>query len=203
MKTNADGSCKEGYCGGGGVIKDQLGSLVFAYSLNLDQGTSNWAEAKAMLYGVQWCISNKYEFILAESDSRLLVNCVNDLIITPWRIHDEGKELKDHMENTGFILNHYREANKVADAPASMSSSNPGNTLYEDFVDLPAGVKGLMTMDRCGDQFTNQTKDEAGFNMGSSIRTLRRLVNYIFLHTGSLLRKPIDKCYLLYLLHLI
>lgn len=167
MKTNADGSCKEGYCGGGGVIKDQLGSLVFAYSLNLDQGTSNWAEAKAMLYGVQWCISNGYEFILAESDSKLLVDCVNDLSIIPWRIQDEVKELKDHMENTVFILNLcYREANKVADALASMSFLNPCNNLYKDFAFLPFGVKGLMTMDKWGQTISEPNKRRSKISYG-------------------------------------
>ncbi|KAH0698186.1 hypothetical protein KY290_014401 [Solanum tuberosum] len=136
VKINSDGSCKDGYCGGGGVIRDHSGSLVFAYPLNLGQGTSNWAEAKALLYGVQWCISNGHEFILAESDSRLLVDCVNNSSVTPWRILEEVNELKNHMETTGFILNH--------------CFSSPGNILYEYFEELPAKVKGLMTMDRWG-----------------------------------------------------
>jgi len=43
VKINFDGSCEEGYCGGGGVIRDHCGHLIFAYSLNLGQGTNNWA----------------------------------------------------------------------------------------------------------------------------------------------------------------
>ncbi|KAH0737521.1 hypothetical protein KY290_036226 [Solanum tuberosum] len=58
----------------------------------------------------------------SESDSKLLVDCVNDINFTPWRIYDEVKELKAHMETTDFILSHfYKEANKVADLLTSLS----------------------------------------------------------------------------------
>ncbi|WMV07272.1 hypothetical protein MTR67_000657, partial [Solanum verrucosum] len=79
VKINSDGSCKDGCCGGGGMIRDHRGHLIFAYSLNLGHGTNNWAEAKALLYGVEWCVRNEYDYILAESGSKVLVDCVNDI----------------------------------------------------------------------------------------------------------------------------
>uniref|UniRef100_M1DFI8 RNase H family protein n=1 Tax=Solanum tuberosum TaxID=4113 RepID=M1DFI8_SOLTU len=149
VKINSDGSCKDGYCGGGGVIRDHRGHLIFAYSLNLGHGTNNWAEAKALLYGVEWCVRNEYDYTLAESDSKVLVDCVNDINSIPWRIYDEVRELKAHMETTGFILSHcYREANKVADHLASLSYDNPNDMAYDVFAELPTRVKGLMNMDR-------------------------------------------------------
>ncbi|KAH0722875.1 hypothetical protein KY289_005919 [Solanum tuberosum] len=140
---------QRGNCGGEGVIKDYMGYLIFAYSLRLGQGSSNWAEAKALLFGVNWCIDNGYDIILTESNSKLLVECVNDLNQTPWRILKEVSNLKVQMENIGFILQHcYREANKVADNLVSLSFVEPHNQTYEAFVDLPAEARGLMTMDR-------------------------------------------------------
>ncbi|XP_070056684.1 uncharacterized protein [Nicotiana tomentosiformis] len=53
VKLNSDGSCKEGKCGAGGVIRDKEGFLVFAYSLVLVSGISNWAEAAALHYGIK------------------------------------------------------------------------------------------------------------------------------------------------------
>lgn len=92
---------------------------------------------------------NEYDYILAESDSKLLVDCVNDITFTPWRIHDEVHELKGHMETTGFILSHcYREANKVADLLASLGYDNTNDVVYETFAYLPTRVKGLMNLDR-------------------------------------------------------
>ncbi|KAH0698662.1 hypothetical protein KY284_012877 [Solanum tuberosum] len=147
LKMN--GSCKNDLCGGGGVIRDCEGYLLFAYSLNLGEGTSNWAEAMALLYGIRWCINNEYEFILVESDSKLLVNCVNDQNSTPWKMQKEVEELKAHMENTSYILRHcYREANKVADKLASLCHTNQHSTMFTTFAELPRRIKGLMTMDR-------------------------------------------------------
>jgi len=45
IKLNSDGSCVQGSCGGGGLIRDNQGNMMFAYSLGLGQGTSNMAEA--------------------------------------------------------------------------------------------------------------------------------------------------------------
>jgi len=74
---------------------------------------------------------------------------VNDINFTPWRIHDEVKELKAHMETTDFILSHcYREANKVADLLVSLGYDNGNNKTYKSFAYLPTRVKGLMNMDR-------------------------------------------------------
>lgn len=83
VKLNSDGSCKNDLCGGERVIRDCEGHLLFAYSVKLGEGTSNWVEPIALLYGIRWCINNEYEFILTESDSKLLVNCVNDQNSTP------------------------------------------------------------------------------------------------------------------------
>ncbi|KAH0701790.1 hypothetical protein KY285_016068 [Solanum tuberosum] len=55
FKLNSDGSCLQGSCGGGGLIRDSFGHTIFAYSINLGPGTSNMAEAAALLYGLKWC----------------------------------------------------------------------------------------------------------------------------------------------------
>lgn len=51
VKVNSDGSCKEGICGGGGVIRNHERHLIFAYSLSLGRGTSNWAELNRCCLG--------------------------------------------------------------------------------------------------------------------------------------------------------
>lgn len=55
FKLNSDGSFLQGSCGGGGLIRDSFGHTIFAYSINLGLGTSNMAEAAALLYGLKWC----------------------------------------------------------------------------------------------------------------------------------------------------
>lgn len=56
-KLDSDGSCVEGSCGAGGIIRDSEGKLILAYSVYLGRGTSNWAEGQAMLICLQKRIS--------------------------------------------------------------------------------------------------------------------------------------------------
>nr|XP_016493623.1 PREDICTED: uncharacterized protein LOC107812949 [Nicotiana tabacum] len=88
VKLNSDGSCKEGKYGAGGVIRDKESCLVFAYSLVLSSGTSNWAEAVALHCSIK----------CAESDSKLLMDCVNGRNTIPWNIAKEVEELKKFMD---------------------------------------------------------------------------------------------------------
>ncbi|XP_059301777.1 uncharacterized protein LOC132053678 [Lycium ferocissimum] len=128
VKLSSDGSCKDGKYGGGGVIRDYEWHLMCAYTLKLGQGTSNWEESVALLFGVKWCIQNAYEYIIAESDSKILVDSVNEAISIPWRMIKEVEELRQYIEQTDFIMQHcYREGNKVADKLAALSHGNTNN----------------------------------------------------------------------------
>ncbi|XP_059277795.1 uncharacterized protein LOC132031972 [Lycium ferocissimum] len=76
IKLNSDGSCRGELCGGGGVIRNDKGKLIQAYSMNLGKGTSNCAEAKALQHGTEWCISEGWRKIIVESDSLLVVQAI-------------------------------------------------------------------------------------------------------------------------------
>lgn len=72
VKLNSDGSCLNGHCGGGGIIRDQQGNFIVAYSISLGNGTSNTAEAEAMLFGLKWCAGNGLDMAL------LLTKCIKE-----------------------------------------------------------------------------------------------------------------------------
>lgn len=91
LKLNTDESCINGVCGGGGVLRDNQGRVIMVFSLPLGQGTSNQAEAVALLFGLKWSIDNGFSSIIAEVDSPLLQNCITDVWTTPWRV----KEIKN------------------------------------------------------------------------------------------------------------
>ncbi|XP_049368158.1 uncharacterized protein LOC125833012 [Solanum verrucosum] len=57
-KLNTDGSAltNPGKIGGGGILRDGQGNLVYAYAIPLGFGTSNKAEIQAAAYGVNWCV---------------------------------------------------------------------------------------------------------------------------------------------------
>lgn len=67
VKLHSDGSCINGYCGGGGVIRTSAGNLVMAYSIPMDRGTSNIAEAGALLFGLKWYLALSGALIMAST----------------------------------------------------------------------------------------------------------------------------------------
>ncbi|KAK4729756.1 hypothetical protein R3W88_022744 [Solanum pinnatisectum] len=107
-------SCVGNSCGGGGVIRDSLGRFIMSFILPLGQGTSNLVEDSSFLFGLKWCVDNGHTFILGETDSLLLQNCINDSRKVPMRIHEEVQEIKKLVIDHGVITRHcFREANKV------------------------------------------------------------------------------------------
>nr|XP_009782057.1 PREDICTED: uncharacterized protein LOC104230856 [Nicotiana sylvestris] len=70
---------QDGVCGAGGIIRDHIGKLILAFSIFLSPGTSNWAEGKAMLYGLQQCMS------IEEANSKRLSSCVGGAACTSYR----------------------------------------------------------------------------------------------------------------------
>lgn len=101
-----------------GIIRDSYGNTLFAYSIPLGPGTSNMAEANAMLFGLKWCVNRGASLVLGETDSMLLTKCVNSEWKPPWRIKKYIEEIQELVEEHGFFINHcYREANWIRGTP--------------------------------------------------------------------------------------
>ncbi|XP_059277807.1 uncharacterized protein LOC132031987 [Lycium ferocissimum] len=148
-KLNSDGSSKDGQCGGGGLIRDNQGNFIFAYSFNLGQGTSNMAEASALLYGLKWCANNGINLVWGETDSLLLVKCIKREWKPPWKIAKEIQQIQNLVEENGFNISHwFREANKPADKLASFSHSTNGIQVFNSFSVVPRSVRGLINLDK-------------------------------------------------------
>ncbi|OIT37319.1 putative ribonuclease h protein [Nicotiana attenuata] len=149
VKLNSDGSCVNGECGARGVIRDCIGNFMMAFSKPLGQGTSNWAEACALLFGSNWCIQKGHNLIIGETDSLLLQNCVTGTWPSPWRIANNVRQLKTLVHNNGIIIRHcFKEANRVADRMASLSHKTVAVYINTNFETLPRQVKGLLNTDR-------------------------------------------------------
>lgn len=74
IKINTDGSSlKDGSSGAGGIVRDHGGKLIMAFSQQIDNGTNNYAVAKVVLYGVQWCKESGYKRINLECDSMIVI----------------------------------------------------------------------------------------------------------------------------------
>uniref|UniRef100_A0A3Q7EV87 RNase H type-1 domain-containing protein n=1 Tax=Solanum lycopersicum TaxID=4081 RepID=A0A3Q7EV87_SOLLC len=77
VKLHSDGRFRDGIFRGCGVVRDSMGALIIAYSIPLSARTNNWAEAKAMLFGLKWCIARRYRLVIGETYSLLLSSCTS------------------------------------------------------------------------------------------------------------------------------
>ena len=62
-KLNTDGSTihNTGKTGGGGILRDHQGNLIYAFAIPIDFGANNFAEIQAALYGLSWCVQHGYK----------------------------------------------------------------------------------------------------------------------------------------------
>lgn len=128
IKLNSDGSCINGNCGGGGVIRTCAGDLIMAYSIPMGRCTSNSVEAGALLFGLKWCIDNGFNMIICEIDSLIVYKSVTGSWTTPWRIEDTTEGIKKLVTNYDIVIQHcFREANKVANKLATISHNQKNN----------------------------------------------------------------------------
>ncbi|OIT00190.1 PREDICTED: uncharacterized protein LOC109228743 [Nicotiana attenuata] len=149
VKLNSDSSCIRGKCGAGGVVRDNNGKFIIACAIPLGQGTSNWAEACAMLFGINWFIQKGTPLIIGETYSILIHSCISGTWATLWRISDKINELKMLEDSHDIVTHHcFREANKVADKLAALCHINEEACIYTNFNSLPRQVKGLLNADR-------------------------------------------------------
>ncbi|KAH0633363.1 hypothetical protein KY284_036149 [Solanum tuberosum] len=116
VKLNTDDNCKQYSCETGGIIRDHNGDLIYAFSKPLGEGTSIWAEASTLIFGIKWCVDNGFTNIMAESDSKMIVDCVNVKNTIPRKISNEVKEIREciAISNTS-VVHCYIESNRVAD----------------------------------------------------------------------------------------
>ncbi|XP_070029859.1 uncharacterized protein [Nicotiana sylvestris] len=79
IKMNTDG-CRniQGSAGGGCICRDDHNdNMIMAFASSFGNCSSNFAEAKAALFGVQWCITNGFSNIILECDSLQIINMLN------------------------------------------------------------------------------------------------------------------------------
>lgn len=70
-KLNTDCSTlnNPGKSGGGGILRNEYGNILYAFSVPFGEGTNNQAEVQAASYGQNWCIQHGYKNIILEVDS--------------------------------------------------------------------------------------------------------------------------------------
>lgn len=79
LKINTDGSSRgnPGYAGVGGVGRDNLGVVVFFFSMYYGLQTNNLMEASAILMAIEHAVGLRWRKIVCESDSQVVIDMLH------------------------------------------------------------------------------------------------------------------------------
>ena len=161
-KLNTDGSAihNTGQTGGGGILRDDQGKLIYAFSIPLAFGTNNFAEIQAALYGLNWCQQHGFKRLILEVDSELLVKWINNTQYIPWRSQQDIQQLQDISKNMEYFqCQHiYREANATADLLAKGSHKMDIIQHFYTPQQLRGAIKGNYILDKMGMQLFRRRK---------------------------------------------
>ncbi|KAH0764805.1 hypothetical protein KY285_000676 [Solanum tuberosum] len=154
LKLNTDGSAigNPGRIGGGGILRDHQGNMVYDFTIPLGMGTSNQAEIQTALFDMQWCSQHGYSNIILEVDSELLMKWIKHSLTPPWQVQQHLRQLQDIINQmTFFQCNHiYREANFTADALSKWSHTTDIPQQYYTYQQLPREIRGYFNRDKLG-----------------------------------------------------
>ena len=118
-KLNTDGSSlgNPGLAGGGGLIRDEMGSCVVGFSRNIGVTSSFEAELWALRDGLSICVDKNYSAIEVELDAKAII----DIFLNPNQSSSFISPLLDDYRQLASLIPRiqfkhcFREANRCAD----------------------------------------------------------------------------------------
>lgn len=99
LKLNMDGLAINAATAGGGVIQDDVGNASFGYVCSLGTRSIMLAEAKALLFGLNICARKQLVIQEVECDSKVLVDSIKGIVLTPWCINSIVKKCRILLQN--------------------------------------------------------------------------------------------------------
>ncbi|XP_060192177.1 uncharacterized protein LOC132621786 isoform X2 [Lycium barbarum] len=151
MKLNTDGS----FCsatdraGIGGILRNDKGDFIMAFSYSVDCETNNHAEALAAEFGINWCIQQGLNNIILELDSQIIANMLKEKGTDNLKLKYIISRITGLINGNAVQTAHcYREANSVADFFAKLASTSGRRTLHISHMGLPRVAKGLIQLDK-------------------------------------------------------
>ena len=133
------------------VIRDFMGVVFKAEPYSIGISSSVYAEAMALLRGLQLCSDHDLYQIEVETDNKLMLKCLTSSIACPWHISSIIAASKVLLQNHAMSLHHiYREANTAADFLACYASTSQQSSYFTTASSLPRTLRGLILLDQLG-----------------------------------------------------
>ncbi|XP_070045631.1 uncharacterized protein [Nicotiana tomentosiformis] len=74
VKINTDGSFVREKAGIGGIVRNEQGKMIMAFSMPISCSSNNQEEAVATKFGIQWCLQNGFQECILEIDSLIITD---------------------------------------------------------------------------------------------------------------------------------
>ncbi|XP_075080244.1 uncharacterized protein LOC142165771 [Nicotiana tabacum] len=108
-----------------GVMRNELGDLVMAFSIPIQFNNNNQAEAQAAKYGVDWCFQNGIRAFDWELDSLIVTNMLKNEDTNNFKLRKIIKDITSAVTRAEVYFRHcFREANQVVNSLAKSASSS-------------------------------------------------------------------------------
>ncbi|KAL0919645.1 hypothetical protein M5K25_011756 [Dendrobium thyrsiflorum] len=151
FKLNSDGSVGNSSAGFGGIVRNCLGNVVFAYAGSANTSNVLTAELLGLLYGLISCSERGFLNINIEVDANSLIQIFNrrDFMGNPCNFYTI-RRINQLLPSFNYTFSHiYREGNACADFFAKLGSQMIGFQLFTE-ANLPFIAKGIITLDKAG-----------------------------------------------------
>ncbi|XP_075084894.1 uncharacterized protein LOC142168132 [Nicotiana tabacum] len=150
-KSDTDGASKgnPGPSSNGFCVRNEVGDLMYTKADNIGVTTNVVAEAKAILQGLEYCVTHDLHPLILETNSLVLKKVIEGKWVTPWCIGAEVQKIRGLREHFNVIFQHvYREVNTVADYIANNAFNFAGSTIFYSFIGMTSEGRKLLNLDK-------------------------------------------------------
>lgn len=131
LKYNIDGASKgnSGETSFGGVLTDDIGSIISLFHGHLEKATNNMVELMALEQCLEFLIQNNCQNFIIEVDSKLVINAAKRIsngtgpkkVTKHWRLTQVLHKIQAHLQElrTLIFIHVWRKAKKLADILAN------------------------------------------------------------------------------------
>lgn len=147
---NIDGLAKQGVTTGGGVLRNDKGNFMGAFSNFYGDGTNTWAELCALRDGLMFCLALEITPLIVESDSLVVVQAVRVGVIGNWRLEYPFRDCMKLISSSVQIIHGYRQINHVADRLAAVAHLHKQRQEFFRPEDLPLEARKALVADNLG-----------------------------------------------------
>ncbi|KAL0396335.1 UNVERIFIED_CONTAM: putative ribonuclease H protein [Sesamum calycinum] len=117
-KLNTDGASKgnPGISGAGGILRNHLGRVMFAFLEPLGTNTNTQAELSAMHRGLQICRDKGFRKIWIEIDAKAIITLISSPRQGAWNLQNTLQRIQNILSQMTYRISHiFREGNQAAD----------------------------------------------------------------------------------------